>query len=137
MSSRIIYPLQRSGNLLFLRASVSGINGDSLRVRLLLDTGASYTTLPLKLLEDLGYNPTAATNRISIMTAGGMGRAPTISIAAFDCLGETFTDFSVVALDLPFNPLMSGLLGMDFLTQVGATIDIKKAEIMMARSTEQ
>ena len=67
------------------------------------------------------------------MTASGMGRAPVISIATFNCLGETITDFSVVALNLPFNPLMSGLLGMDFLTEVGATIDIKKAEITMER----
>jgi predicted aspartyl protease len=131
MSLRIIYPLQRSGNLLFLRASVSGINGDSLRVRLLLDTGASYTTLPIKLLEDLGYSPAAATRRISIMTAGGMGRVPTLPISAFNCLGTIFTDFSIVALDLPFNPLMSGLLGMDVLSRVSATIDIKKAEVIV------
>jgi hypothetical protein len=37
MSPRVIYPLQRSGNLLFLRASVNGTNGDFLRVRLLVD----------------------------------------------------------------------------------------------------
>ncbi len=54
MSSRIIYPLQRSGNLLFLCAS-----------------------------------------------------------------------------GLLFNPLMSGLLGMDFLSQAGVTIDIPKAEIIL------
>jgi predicted aspartyl protease len=131
MSSRIIYPLQRSGNLLFLRASVRGINGDSLRVRLLLDTGASYTTLPLNLLTDLGYNPTETSRRVAIMTASAMGRAPVLPVAAFDCLGQTLQDFPVVALDLPFNPLMSGLLGMDFLNQIGVTINIKKAEIII------
>jgi predicted aspartyl protease len=81
MSPRIIYPLQRSGNLLFLRASVGGSNGDSLRVRLLVDTGASYTTLPLRVLEDLGYDASTARSRIDIMTAGGMGRAPVLQIA--------------------------------------------------------
>ncbi|MCY6490139.1 MULTISPECIES: retropepsin-like aspartic protease [Leptolyngbya] len=131
MSSRVIYPLQRSGNLLFLRASIRGLNGDSLRVRLLLDTGSSYTTLPFKVLEDLGYEPSIATRQISIMTAGGMSRAPVLPISAFDCLGKTFTNFSIVALDLPFNPLMSGLLGMDCLSQIGAVIDVQKAEILM------
>jgi predicted aspartyl protease len=133
MSSRVVYPLQRSGNLLFLRASISSLDGDSLRVRLLLDIGASYTTLPLKVLEDLGYKISSDTARISIMTAGGIGRAPMLSISAFDCLGKTLTDFSVVALDLPFNPLMSGLLGMDFLGRLGVTINIEKAEIIMAK----
>jgi predicted aspartyl protease len=131
MSSRIIYPLQRSGNLLFLRASVSGKTGVSLRVRLLIDTGSSYTTLPIRVLEDLAYDISTAKKRVSIMTAGGMGGAPVLPIAAFDCLGQTLTDFSILALNLPFNPLMSGLLGMDFLSRVGATIDIKKAEITM------
>ncbi len=132
MSPRIVYPLQRSGNLLFLRASINGANGDSLRVRLLVDTGSSYTTLPINLLEDLGYDISAAANRrIAIMTAGGMGRAPVLSISMFNCLGQSFSDFPIVALDLPFNPLMSGLLGMDFLNRIGATIDIKAAQIIV------
>ena len=131
MSSRIIYPLQRSGNLLFLRASVCGSNGDSLRVRLLVDTGVSYTTLPLRVLEDLGYNASTARTRIDIMTASEMGRAPVLSIATFNCLGKAFPNFPIVALNLPFNPLMSGLLGMDFLSQAGVTIDIPKAEIIL------
>ncbi len=132
MSSRIIYPLQRSGNLFFLRASVSGINGDALRIRLLVDTGSSYTTLPRQVLEDLGYVLSATTPQLSIMTASGMGRAPRLAIAAFNCLGKTQINFPIVALDLPFNPLMSGLLGMDFLSQTAAVIDIKKAEIIMS-----
>jgi predicted aspartyl protease len=132
MSPRIVYPLQRSGNLLFLRASINGANGDSLRVRLLVDTGSSYTTLPINLLEDLGYDISAAANRrIAIMTAGGMGRAPVLPISTFNCLGQSFSDFPIVALDLPFNPLMSGLLGMDFLSRIGATIDIKTAQIIV------
>jgi predicted aspartyl protease len=131
MSPRVIYPLQRSGNLLFLRASINGTNGDSLRVRLLVDTGSSYTTLPINLLEDLGYDISTAAKRIAIMTAGGMGRAPVLPISTFNCLGQSFNDFPIVALDLPFNPLMSGLLGMDFLSRIGATIDIKKAQIVV------
>ncbi|NJN49785.1 MAG: transcriptional regulator [Alkalinema sp. RL_2_19] len=134
MSSRVIYPLQRSGNLLFLRASVRGVGDSSLRIRLLLDTGASYTTIPLKMLEDLGYSANRASIQIPIMTAGGMNRAPRLIVTSFDCLGEHFTDFGVIGLDLPFSPLMSGLLGMDFLSRVGATIDIQKAEIAMTRS---
>jgi clan AA aspartic protease (TIGR02281 family) len=130
---RVIYPLQRSGNLLFLRASVRGVDGDSLSVRLLVDTGASYTTLPIKVLEDLGYVTSTAPVRVAIMTASGMGRAPYLKIAALNCLGKNLPDFSVVALDLPFNPLMSGLLGMDFLSKMGVTLDIQKAEIIMTR----
>jgi predicted aspartyl protease len=131
MSSRIIYPLQRSGNLLFLRASVGGLQGDPVRLRLLVDTGSSYTTLPLKVLADLGYVVDEQNRRVAIMTAGGMGRAPLVSVASFNCLGESIENFPVVGLDLPFNPLMSGLLGMDFLSRFNLVIDVRRAEIVM------
>ncbi|GAP94659.1 hypothetical protein NIES2104_11700 [Leptolyngbya sp. NIES-2104] len=68
------------------------------------------------------------------MTAGGMNRAPSLPVLAFNCLGQTFTDLSIVVLNLPFSPLMSGLLGMDVLSQIGAILDIQKAEITLMRS---
>ena len=133
MTSRIIYPLQRSGNLLFLRANIRGLDNRNTRVRLLLDTGATYTTLPLNVLEDVGYEFNTIDRRIDIMTASGKERVPIISIAAFNFLGETLTDFSVIGLNLPSHPLMNGLLGMDFLSKFGTTIDIKNAQITMER----
>ncbi len=42
-----------------------------------------------------------------------------LSIAMFNCLGKAFPNFPIVALNLPFNPLMSGLLGMYFLINTG------------------
>jgi hypothetical protein len=68
------------------------------------------------------------------MTAGGMNRVPSLPVSAFNYLGQTFTDLSIVALNLPFSPLMSGLLGMDVLSQSGAILDIQKAEITLMRS---
>ena len=131
MTSRITYSLQRSGNLLFLRASLRGPDSSMTRVRLLIDTGAAYTTLPTSFLEEIGCEVNDVNRRIPIMMASAVGRAPVIQISEFNCLGKSMIDFPVVALNLPFSPLMSGLLGMDFLSQFGATIDIKKAEITM------
>lgn len=48
------YRLLRYGNLLVLRAAVGGREGGVVVVRVLVDTGASYTMLPVEVVEALG-----------------------------------------------------------------------------------
>jgi Aspartyl protease len=55
-----IYPLQRFGNHLCLNASVVGPQGDRVILRMLVDTGATYTIFPVLPLQDLGYRPDQA-----------------------------------------------------------------------------
>ena len=78
MTSRITYSLQRSGKLLFLRASLRGPDSSMTRVRLLIDTGAAYTTLPTSFLEEIGCEVNDVNRRIPIMMASAVGRAPVI-----------------------------------------------------------
>lgn len=56
MSKKLIYQVQRQQNVLWLRAGVKGNNNTPLLVRLLIDTGASYTVLPQKILQRIGCN---------------------------------------------------------------------------------
>ena len=68
------YRLLRHGrNLLAVQATISGNNGDATeyRVRLLVNTGASYTILPVKTLEDLGYDTRNPLRRQEIFTGQG------------------------------------------------------------------
>ncbi len=53
---RKTYRLERRSRLLLLRAAVGGSNGQASVLRLLLDTGSSYTMLPVEVLEALGYD---------------------------------------------------------------------------------
>jgi predicted aspartyl protease len=46
MSNKKIYRVQRQQNVLWLRAAVGQNQDTPLLVRLLIDTGASYTVLP-------------------------------------------------------------------------------------------
>lgn len=131
MTKRSTYRLLRSNNLLLLKANVSSSGYEPITIRLLIDTGSSFTTLPLKVLEDIGCNVSNSSERVAIMAAGGMISAPIIAVPSFNCLGQQVKNFPVVAVNLPFNSLMSGLLGMDFLVRYGAVIDVKKAEITL------
>jgi predicted aspartyl protease len=129
-----IYQLQRHNSLLTLKAFVADQDGVYRGIRLLLDTGATYTVLPLGFLNQLGYEVQSATPRISIAAAGGFLQVPMVTIDRFSCLGESMMSFPVVAMDLPKSAAISGLLGMDFLLKQKAVIDVHKAEIIIPKS---
>lgn len=136
MSSKTIYRLQKYGTLLVLRAVVIGETGDPRVLRLLLDTGSSFTVLSAAILREIGCQASPSTRKISIMAAGGVIQAPTLQVPSFNCLGQQVENFGAIALDLPFNPLVNGLLGMDFLERCSAIIDIKKSEIRVQPVSE-
>jgi predicted aspartyl protease len=135
MSQRRMFSLQRYGNLLCLKASVRGPSGDPSGdprvVRLLVDTGC-YTVVPVPVLRDIGYSTDALGKTVSIMAAGGILRSPVIAVLEFNCLGQVAIDFPVVAMNVPFNPVFNGILGMDFMTRYRSVIDLEKAEIMLS-----
>ncbi|MBR8830030.1 MAG: hypothetical protein N5P05_003313 [Chroococcopsis gigantea SAG 12.99] len=129
MSSKRIYALQRQGNLLWLRVAVGSSSSNPLLLRLLVDTGSSYTVLPTKILERLGCNLEFALKTTTIVAAGGAIKVPIVAVPWFSCLGVEKSDFPVVAFNLPEGTLVNGLLDMDFLCYTGAIIDIVKAKI--------
>jgi aspartyl protease family protein len=129
MSQTKIYRVQRQQNVLWLRAAVGNKNNTPLIVRLLIDTGASYTVLPRKILERIGCDFQNPLERKKIVTANSAITVPIVKVPSFNCLGVFREDYPVVALDLPINSFTDGLLGMDFLCQVNAIIDVAQGEI--------
>jgi predicted aspartyl protease len=134
MSSRRFYSLQRSGNLLWLKAAVRSSSSDPRIIRLLVDTGSSYTVLPTAILQEIGCRPSDALQQITMMAAGGIVQSPIVIVPEFQCLGRSLKNFRAVALNLPFNPLVNGLLGMDFLQACKAIIDLEKSRITVAQA---
>ena len=48
------------------------------RPKMALDTGATYTMIPWDIAEVLGYDPGASKDRVSLITASGVEKAPLI-----------------------------------------------------------
>jgi clan AA aspartic protease (TIGR02281 family) len=131
MSNKKIYRCNQQQNVLWLRVAV-GRSGDApLLVRLLVDTGASYTVLPTRVLQRVGCNLNDALEKKKIVTANGTINVPIVAIPWFNCLGIKRENYPVVVLDLPASSFTDGLLGMDFLREVGAVIDVANAEIRL------
>ena len=126
-----VYRLLRYGqNLLAVQATIgSREGGDFLRVRLLIDTGSSFTVLPVEVLQNLGYDMGNPLRRQELVTGQGRIYAPVINVSWFNCVGQFIEDFEIVAHNLPPNIRINGLIGMDFLTRFGSVISVSDAEI--------
>ena len=123
------YRLERRDSLLLLRAAVGGTNGQASVLRLLLDTGSSYTMLPVEVLEALGYDTHHPSRRARMITASGIIVAPVVRVSWFHCLGQRVEDFTVAAYTLPPSAFVDGLLGMDFLLHCKAVIAVESGEM--------
>lgn len=124
-----IYRLSRSGNCLVVNAAVSSNNNQVRKIKLLLDTGSSYTVIRSSLLQSLGYNCQQALNTLKITTAKGVINVPKITVSSFSCLVYQINNFSLVAYDLPAVTYVEGLLGIDFFNRFPLMIYPQKAEV--------
>lgn len=92
------------------------------KVRLLLDTGASITTLTPTAAQRLDIRYDQAQS-ITLATAGGLVSAPLIDVPEF-AVGEARVErLQVGILPLSGSDAFDGLLGMNFLQQFASSID--------------
>jgi clan AA aspartic protease (TIGR02281 family) len=104
-------PVERDGQQLLTTARAG-----TQAVRLLVDTGATMTSLSPSVLRRIGASPEAA--EVTVATASGTVRAQIYRVDHFEIGPLTLNQHRVIALELP-TPGIDGLLGMDVLGQTG------------------
>ena len=117
------YPLLQAGNLYFTKTAVKGPHGVSV-LKLLVDTGSTYTILPIEVLETLGCSPAVSRKHVRITTGSGYVLAPMVTVDWLQALGKKRQEFQVLAHTLPPAGPIDGLLGMDFLVRIKAKLDL-------------
>lgn len=122
------YKLSNSGNLLITKAAITGPDGIKI-LSLLVDTGSSYTIIPVEALESCGCSPVEAKKHLRIVTGSGFIVAPVVQLKWFGAFGAKIDNFNVVAHTLPFSGPIDGLLGMDFLRKIKARINTEDSLI--------
>ncbi len=122
------YKTEIRGGLLFVRAAFTGPEGTKV-LKLLLDTGSTFTILPWEILESAGYDPGGIKQRQRIVTGSGYEFAPVVSVKEFHCLGKSIENYVVLAHDLPAGAFVDGLLGMNFLRKFCYKINPKEGSI--------
>lgn len=96
------------------------------RLKVALDTGATYTMIPWEIVQALGYHPERSRRRIEMMTASGIAIAPLVKVKAIKALGQTVKELEVLVHDLPSASRVEGLLGLNFLRAFKLTLDFKR-----------
>ena len=88
----------------------------------LVDTGASYTVITPRVAKKLGIVVTPETPRISIVTANGVVKAPIVTVDKIAIGQVEVEDIQVVIQPLGHDPLLAGLLGMNFFKNMDLTV---------------
>ncbi len=119
----------RRGGSHFVRARLSGARGRSLRVELLVDTGASTLVLPTSMVEPLGFSFSELQPGVA-QTANGRVDAYLASLDSVRVGTVTAYDVSVSFVD---DERLGGqrLLGMSFLGRYKLTIDDSQNRILL------
>ena len=97
-------------------------------LKMILDTGASNTTIDSNSLYLLGYDLKDNIGTVEIETANGIIETEVFEIGTFSSLGMTKENFQIQVYDFLAHGIFSdynGLLGLDFLEGMKFCIDTK------------
>lgn len=122
-------PLIRSGSQFLVEVQVAQVN-----MVLLIDTGASYTSLSLNAIERLSNETNALSDelkRVKVNTANGSTVARVFSLSTFSLANRQAQDFSVLEVNMGDHSRSDGLLGMNFLGKYKFKIDQDNALLFL------
>lgn len=91
-----------------------------------LDTGATYTMIPWEIAGALGYEPERSKERVDMVTASGVERAPLVTLKSVSLGGEEVEGVQALVHDLPPRSYVDGLLGLSFLRKFKISLDFKE-----------
>lgn len=112
--------------VIILTILLEGQGSSKQKIRVALDTGATYTIIPWETAEVLGLEPELSKERIEIITASGVERAPLITLKSIVVLGKRIERVEAVVHDLPPKSYVDGLLGVKSLVELQLKIDFGK-----------
>ena len=82
----------------------------------LIDTGASFVTVPYSTVEALGLESEMSPHQQEVQTAGGPVLANAITLSSIELQGWIISDVKALVIDIPNRPGL-GLLGLNFLNR--------------------
>lgn len=118
------FPFKRESGLIIVSIEID----DKYELKMVLDTGATNTTIDSNALYLLGYDLKDNIGTVEIETASGIIETEVFEVESFLSLGLTKNKFQVQVYDFLAHGIFSdynGLLGHDFLEGTKFCIDTK------------
>lgn len=116
------------GRPIILKGRLRGPAAEA-QVRLLLDTGATWTLIRPRVLDKVGIDLQRVEESRPITTVSGVARTSVVTTSGLAILGVLRESFKVVTYDLPPSAPIDGLLGLDFLVDLRLTLDMRAGEL--------
>lgn len=104
----------------------------SLKVDMILDTGAAFTVVSWADLKILGYDPAISPERQEIITANGIIEVPRLTINTIAVGDAKAFNIEVICHDIPELAGIRGLLGLSFLKHFRTIIDYKNSYLELS-----
>lgn len=124
-----LHPLDPTARRIILPVQLTGPRGGK-TVDMILDTGASITTVSHEVALAIGCDPASAARRVEIMTASSMEVTPLICIPTVTVLGRSSKDVEAVCHDLPAVSSVVGLLGLNFLKHFDLHLNFRSSRTL-------
>ena len=104
----------------------------SVRIDMILDTGAAFTAVSWADLKVLGYDPAIVYDRQEIITANGVIEVPKLRVKGMAVGGMEAREVEVICHDIPELAGIRGLLGLSFLKHFRTVIDYRQGYIELS-----
>jgi len=114
-------PIAHKGQVVVVQATLN----EKASASFVVDTGASYTMISRAVARELAFDLGTPLPTIPFQTANGVIQAPLISLEWIDVGGMKVKDLTVAVHDVFPDPSISGLLGLNFLSNFRLDIDTK------------
>jgi clan AA aspartic protease (TIGR02281 family) len=122
-------PFQKRGELMIIQATFN----ERAAANLVVDTGATYTVISQATAKELEIDLEKSHPSLSFQTANGVIQAPLVSVPSIEIGGLRLKDFMVAVHDVFPDATISGLLGLNFLSQFRLAIDNQNGILLLEK----
>jgi predicted aspartyl protease len=106
---------------------------DVTSVLLVLDTGASTTTIRESTLRDIGYPPEALTDLVPFSDASQSHLVPRVTLKSFILAGAEVENLEVLAYTIPEEYGIYGVIGLNFLRYFNLNLSFEQGSLTLER----
>jgi predicted aspartyl protease len=122
------FPLSSDPKVVVIPIRIAGPKSERY-VRVILDTGATYTMICPEVLDETGYDLSQPIGEIDITTASSVEKAPFFKISKIEVLGFQLEDVEVASHRLPKRVPADGLLGLNVLKHFNVHLEFLKRNL--------
>jgi clan AA aspartic protease (TIGR02281 family) len=122
-------PIEKHGQVVVIEATLNGKTS----AKFVVDTGASYTMISTAVARELNIDVSQNQRTMPFQTANGLIQAPLTNLDSIAVGGMEIKNLTAAVHDAVPDPNVSGLLGLNFLSNFRMDIDTQKGVLHLEK----